>query len=857
MYRFVLISFLFGFYSLSAQTIITGSVKDSENVEIPGANITISKLNSNTIVSFARSNADGSYSLKVNIEADSIEIKAALMNFKTETKVVLNQSQTVDFKLESGSLELTEFVVKAPPSRRYGDTLIYNVGSYKTDADRTIGDVVRKLPGIETTADGGIKYQGKSINAYYVDGLNLMGGQYGLINENLGVNTAFQIEILENHQPIRILDSLTYSDRAAINIKLKKQTTFSLAMYYGIGLTPLLWDFNLTPMIFSPGRQGLISIQSNNAGYPIRQQVADHNLGGFNILPQSELRIPPLISPNISQNKWLDNQSHIGSVNILQKLKNETEFRLNSSLSLNEEKQKGSLTKLYNLSGENPISYYEENQNLYSFNNLKVSLELKNNSPNKYFINNLTMDKEWRTDKGLFIRELSQYNQNLKVGDINLNNQFQTIFNIKNTTYNLHSRIGYQNNNQDLRINFSSEDSLATPLQNYGKSIFTTNNYVEFNRKIKDIVLSFRTGASLRFNQTNTTLEEYPDIIKAKNDYHSNNHAFYISANTRLQSKNRKWFGFLTLPIYYRHLNISQENQRNSFNSLSPEPQVYIKRNLNDNLSATANISAMRPSSNFGSLFPEYIMYDYMSLEKREAAFREQSFLNTGLGLSYNNAIKLTQFYLNYSHQLRRNNLLSEIKINPDGTNYIEYKKEPGTGKQQIVSFRASKNFIHIKTLPAIRLTYMETAQNSIVNGFKNNFKTSMLSPGLSVSFTGISKVHVEYDGTYNFSFNAQSQLKQLNQKLNFLFYPRRGLLIKPTVEHFKNNFSGGKQNYLFLDAMIRISVPKIKQDFEIELSNLFNTKHFQTIQVMEYFYSESIYQLRPRQIIIRGKVNF
>jgi hypothetical protein len=84
------------------------------------------------------------------------------------------------------------------------------VNSFSKEQDRSIGDVLKRMPGIEVLPDGKILYQGKAINKYYIEGLDLLEGKYNLANDNLPYQEVSQVQILENHQPIKTLDSLQF-----------------------------------------------------------------------------------------------------------------------------------------------------------------------------------------------------------------------------------------------------------------------------------------------------------------------------------------------------------------------------------------------------------------------------------------------------------------------------------------------------------------------------------------------------------------------------------------------------------------------------------------------------------------------
>src|SRR5690606_10176481 len=125
---------------------------------------------------------------------------------------------------------------------------------------------------------GQIEYQGKPIQKYYIEGLDLLEGRYSLANNNIAADDVSKVQILENHQPIKLLDSLEFSDRASINIKLKNNVTTTGTAEVGIGLAPFLWRVKATPMIFTKKNQAIITYQTNNTGSDVSQEIRDFSI---------------------------------------------------------------------------------------------------------------------------------------------------------------------------------------------------------------------------------------------------------------------------------------------------------------------------------------------------------------------------------------------------------------------------------------------------------------------------------------------------------------------------------------------------------------------------------------------------
>ena len=81
------------------------------------------------------------------------------------------------------------------------------------------------------------------------------------------------MQILENHQPIKVLDSLVFSENAALNIKLKNNVSVTGQAELGVGMNPVLYEANITPLVFTKTKQILASYQTNNIGNNINNQI--------------------------------------------------------------------------------------------------------------------------------------------------------------------------------------------------------------------------------------------------------------------------------------------------------------------------------------------------------------------------------------------------------------------------------------------------------------------------------------------------------------------------------------------------------------------------------------------------------
>ena len=136
------------------------------------------------MLSFAVTGADGTFQLKKTAGLE--RITASFMGFKTVSIPAGQFKDGQQIRMEAGGFQLKEVAVTAERIKESGDTLTYSVGGFKQAQDRSIADVIGKMPGLEVKASGAIEYQGKPINKFYIEGMDLMGSQYALGRQGEG-----------------------------------------------------------------------------------------------------------------------------------------------------------------------------------------------------------------------------------------------------------------------------------------------------------------------------------------------------------------------------------------------------------------------------------------------------------------------------------------------------------------------------------------------------------------------------------------------------------------------------------------------------------------------------------------------
>ena len=391
---------------LHGQAIITGRLLGPSDRAIVSASITLSDTIHGTIIAYAISNAKGEYKIVVNSSLREFVLQVRAFNYATETRTIPNRSAEYHFVLSPRPTELPNVVVKPPPVSQKGDTINYVVSAFAEPKDRSIADVLNKIPGIEVQGDGRVLYQGKPIQKYYIEGMDLLEGRYNLANQNLPHSSVSSVQILENHQPIRILDSLVPTDRASLNIKLKNHITVTGSGRAGLGAAPLLWDAGATPMVFRKKTQWIASWQANNTGNDVSRQLKTltleslmEQLDGFGAAAQT-LQMVDAASPPVNARRYLDNNVHLLTGNLLTKLNKDLELRMNASYLNDVQRREGSATTIY-YTPSGDVALQEQISNRYFTDELSTQFTLQQNTPRGFFKNMLTINLHDNHARGL------------------------------------------------------------------------------------------------------------------------------------------------------------------------------------------------------------------------------------------------------------------------------------------------------------------------------------------------------------------------------------------------------------------------------------------------------------------------
>ena len=862
--------------SLYGQVRITGQVKSTKGEALSRINIMVYLPDDKTMVAFAVSDDKGDFETVVNASRDSLIIKVSSINYSDIRRVVANTSQNLKFELSVDIKNLEGITVKAPHIEKRGDTLSYLVTSFARSEDRAIEDVLRRMPGIEVEPNGRILYQGMPINKFYVEGLDLMEGRYSLVSKNLPQGSVSAVEVLENHQPLRMFEDKVESQQAALNLKIKNGITTTGLAQLGAGLSPFLRDVNVTPMTFTKKIQVVTSLQSNNTGNDVSQQVrvfTSDDLKRNNERPAEHVEMLNILSatpPEIKPNRYLDNNIFLLNFNGLQRLNEDFKLRTNIYYTYDDQNAKTEMLRtIYTL--DDTLKFSEKFDNQLTTQNLYANFNINRNVKKNYLNNDLKIQGGWNAQKGLVNSDGSIIEQSLKNPLRSISNDLRSYNPIGKHIWEFQSFILFDYNPHSLDVIPGQFDEVLNHGEPYNLVIlkidlkrFYIDNSAGLIFSHKSLTFSPRLGATYQ-QQTllsNIATDEYNEEKSSDsdlfNDIITRSMEAYLLSD--IEFKSNKLSLKESISLTGHKVNIADQ--------VSDTDQYISDFLINNRLSAAYKFNGFwrlsgawrydQKLSDYNEIHSGYIMKNYRNLSQNMGSISTIPSHRLSSRLEYRNQIisffNTFDYIYSVSHtEYTNNNLLSD-----DGSSIVISQYLPKTTASHYLQLYSSKFIPKAKTTLSLRVNYIQQLGKSLVNNESFNTKNQMLNIKPEFSWRLTQWMNLDYSlhtNTITTFINQEkkSRISFLKHNVNFFIYPVPNQLISLTTEYYNHN----NTNNLFVDFLYRYTINNRKIDIEAKCNNIFNSETYTSFLANAYSVWETTYLLRPFQVIFSVKFSF
>ena len=882
---FLLIAVTFSFFKGAAfgQT-IDGKVIDSLAKPVSFANV-ILKGKEGNIISFTRSNDKGEFKLTLKENTNPNFIEVSSIGFQKQAVSINANQNFYTISLKNSSITLPTVTVKNKPSLNVkGDTLNYKTSDFADKQDRTIGDVLKKMPGMEVADDGKVSYNGKGISNLYIDGDNLLDDKYNIATKSIPQGAVDKVQVIEKDQPIKMLRKNNTSDDIALNLVTTAEAKLKLIGDGKVGLgTPTKADLGLTGMLFKKKTKFINSLKANNIGEDLGRELTSFNVADFlrsvdNNRPESFLSAGISNVPILPQNRTLFNRVGVANLNNLYKFNDDLSIKANIGY-LNDLQ-----TQFYNRSaqtfiGQDTFRYSESQNNRYKPQKLRSAFNINLNQDKNYLNNNLIFDYAPETASSNFVINGTQANQNLNQRTINFSNDLNWRKKFKNEQMiNFASYVNFSNQPEQLAVRpglnqdfINSNQPYIGLLQDADLPTFYANNSASLAFTKGKFVQTYKAGFSIQSQQLKTQLYQistnnenlslsnsYANILDwQKNKLYAEGAYDYVSDQLKLS------FG---LPLSYNQISYHDgtQNLNQSLNRVFINPRFSARIQSGKENYFVANYNFSNSLGGIADIYQGTILTNYRSLVSNNSPINESK--TNALSGVFNYRKAMQMLFINASINYA-NTVLNNITSYQITNNTQQRIQIPLENSFQNIGFKSaiSKYFIPLKTTFNVGYNYNQTK----LNQFQNNqllpitSKVNTYNLGLE---TKVNKfLNVAYKTNFSHFTNTTKGIRtivntinQFNQKGTLSMNVFNNVYVNLSAEQIYTQQSAQQNlSYVFADVNVRYRIIKLKTDIEFNLNNITDVKTFETLNVSANSLSSANYNILGRIALLKAVFNF
>lgn len=837
--------------TIFAQINVRGTVVDRETDEpVVGASVIV-KGADGKIKKFASSKADGSFAMTM-LSVSGCRLEVTMMSFARQSMPLDNVEFPLTVRMEPGTTLLKEVTVKADRIREQGDTISYRVGSFAQAQDRSIGDVLKRMPGIDVAKSGKIQYQGEDINKFYIEGADLLGGKYGIATNGISHEDVGAVEVMENHQPMQVLSGIAYSNKAAINLKLKNKAKATWSFHgdagggYSWEPAGAIWDGELFAMAVMPGFQNITTLRTNNTGENLSSSETDFFAENrqTGLSRQVSIGLPGF--PSLSDKRTLFNRSFLVSTNNLWKF-GRGEFKANIDYSFNRvEAAAENITTYFLNEGNRLIS--ENRSGTEHSHSLSGKFIYELNQKTAFINNTLQTNIDW-DDLNLATTGSLPNRQSAKLPDYYVSNKFKLIKRFKgNHLVTFHSVNEWESLPQTLNLDMNGQHFR----QHISDHAFYTHESAAYAFSIKGVTLSLEGGIKGYIRSMDSQLPDLPEELPGLTENVVNTNYITVYATPRLEYWVHRVNLSLNLPVSYAHYNFDKAIANH--NELYFSPSLNFNWKPNNRFSGSLRGGLGRSPMNLNLIHPGLIMTNYRTLK-------------AGVDNFYNSSSQNVSANFNYKHT--RRGLFANGMVMHSWTHLPYSMAQQLYGDYVVYSYADAAN--DSKMLMAMgnigkTLDFMRGSCN--VNGSFNRNESHLLSQQQSVNSvsTGWS-IGGKINGTpcrwFSFDYRidysdsrltmngvSESWLSTMENELSLTFIPHRKWQWTVSGEHYRNELT--EHNYkdiVMLDTRLTYQLNK-RIEFVASLTNILNKRSYNYTTYSQLSSFESRRHLRGRQLL-------
>lgn len=875
-------------YAVSGQVYIRGKLSDAKTgLPLHGIRVDLQNTDTSRILAYTFSDAGGNYQLHTR-EKGALTLNFRAFSYYQVSRNIVADASDIEVNVQLTEGEPTimkEVIVYGKRSALFKkDTIELDVKNYLQGNEKTVEDLLKKIPGLQVGKDGSVKIGQKEVEKVMVEGDDFFEKGYRLLTQNMSVKPIEKVQVLQRYSNNKHLKGVEHSDKVALNLTLKDNAKKEWMGYLSAAGSIAPADFynvHASLMNFSKKNKYFLLGAANNNGVDAVSSI-NH------LVQDNSPEEPGQIGTQVSTPTIIDNTPSLPNFDYQL-----TNFNKDKLLSVNAIFNPTSALKIKWIGFANPTRKFFTKKEVqdYSIENIQI---------------NNTQDYSYEKQiDNYFTKWNFQY-------DVNSRSMFSYT-----------GRLGSLHQQDNARLSFNGLASNETT----GKTGFSTNHHLSYTQKISE---NKALVSSLRWLQERSPLHYYIDQYyyqdlfqesavrgvaqKIKNDLQywgfvthylsksENRNVFEASISYEKEQRQlvtelllgRENGEQLSPQGFSNHLQFTTSNiaaltkytltghktelvsqlrtsmLQTSFNSNQNisvrnnwllSPQLVAKWMLHKKGELKANVMYQQASTKMMDLVPDYYTTGVRNFVK---GLDDINLLNNlGVSASYTYGSWADKFYTQVT--LGKSRYFTYI-----GTHSI---MAPNYNLSQAVIFRDRETSFY-----NMELNYYLSALNG---NLKLNAGTNSSAYESSIEGVGVRNIHsrttllslefrsawrdwfnIHGGKSFQFtSFNAENHTRLLNRNaflhLFFSIHKNTKASLKNDIYYIGDIHTKRQAAYYFSDLSLLHQLSKTKISFDITCKNIFNTNQFTNATLTDTYSSVTTYRLLPRYLMIGINYNF
>ena len=816
---------------MQAQFFIKGKVIDSETHQpLERATVTLTRDSSSTIYKYDLTDPKGCFSFSAS-ENNTWTVHVTYLGYQKESQPV-QKGKGMTFQLKPEAISLKEVEIKG--GRIYGrqDTVKYDLSRFTSGKEQNIKEALKRLPGIDVNEQSGeIRYNGKAISQFTVEGMDVSGGRYNQVTENLKADAVKDAEVIEHFQPIRSLRNKMPSDKVALNLTLKPEIrshwllTLQTAGGYG---DQMLYNGKLNALQLAREQQGIYLYKADQTGKDLSTELQQLISDNQNFLTPTDVPTfinQPTFSFPLEKQRLMDNITHLASVNRLYRKNEEQQSRFTFHYLYDEQHRNQGTQEIYYYPSDTIHVAQAQDYSLYT-HQAQASYNYERNGTRSFFRNLLEAHGTWgHSQENLHgNRELTQ---NLQTNNLQLTNQLNLLTTRKQTTSGFRSFFRYTYHPTTLQF---AQVNQSLGLQ---QAYMDNQGYCQWkkNGMIFGITGGIQGEWLLLHQTTNFSSPQFKLYATPMWMWERNTFRLTVSANA----------------AYLRKTNPQYTDLR-----ISPTASLYWQFSPRWELITRAQLQQKNEEAT------AYYPYSYWQNYRTVASFSSHvpEFQNQlySFYLTYKRTVHEFFWSLSGSYWNQKNQQLTHSEYR-DSIFFLTTWEVPNHNRSYSLTSLLSKGFYNwnLKTSLETQLIHSEGKQAG--QGSIQNYCYTQLVLTPKINWTPLSWLNTSYLA----SLTCNRSLIGENNNLPALWNIRQQIYleignstyqIRLTGEHYYNQLDENHHQHVWL-ADAETSYIKNKWRFSMSLCNLFNQKEYRYTTYSAIQQYTSWIKMRPREILV------